>query len=66
MLSVLQENAHGKVSLNETLENMDLATLEKYLFEQRHVDYPIIINEQLSSKCLEELEKKKYVRLLKR
>lgn len=66
MLSVLQENAHGKVSLNETLENMDLATLEKYLFEQRHVDYPIIINEQLSSKCLEELEKKKYVQLLKK
>ncbi|WP_251392536.1 hypothetical protein [Mediterraneibacter agrestimuris] len=57
MLSVLQEKAHGNVSLNETLENMDLATLETYLFEQRHVDYPSIISEQLSSKCLEELEK---------
>ena len=44
MLSVLQEKAHGNVSLNETLENMDLVTLEKYLFEQRHVDYPNIIN----------------------
>lgn len=65
MLSVLQEKAHGNVSLNETLENMDLVTLEKYLFEQRHVDYPNIINEQLSPKCLEKLKKKKYVRLLK-
>lgn len=57
LLSVLKENAHGSVSLNETLENMDLATLETYLFEKRHVDYPMIINEKLSAKSLEELEK---------
>lgn len=57
LLSVLKENAHGSVSLNETLENMDLATLETYLFEKRHVDYPTIINEKLSAKSLEELEK---------
>ena len=57
MLAVLQEKAHGRVSLNETLENMDLATLEIYLFEERHVDYPSIINEKLSTKHLEELDK---------
>lgn len=57
LLSVLKENAHGSVSLNETLENMDLATLETYLFEKRHVDYPTIINGKLSAKSLEELEK---------
>lgn len=57
LLSVLKENAHGSVSLNETLENMDLATLETYLFEKRHVDYPAIINEKLSPKNLEDLEK---------
>ena len=57
LLSVLKENAHGNVSLNETLENMDLFTLETYLFEKRHVDYPAIMNEKLSSKSLEELEK---------
>lgn len=57
LLSVLKENAHGNVSLNETLENMDLATLEKYLFEKRHVDYPAVLEEKLSSKNLEDLEK---------
>jgi len=57
MLTVLQEKAHGKVSLNETLENMDLATLETYLFEERHVDYPGIINAKLSTRQLEEMEK---------
>lgn len=57
LLSVIQENAHGKVSLNEILENMDLATLETYLFEKRHVDYLNIISEKLSTKRLEELEK---------
>ena len=57
LLSVLKENAHGNVSLNETLENMDLATLETYLFEKRHVDYPVILNEKLSSKSLKDLEK---------
>ena len=36
---------------------MDLATLEIYLFEERHVDYPSIINEKLSTKHLEELDK---------
>lgn len=41
LLSVLKENAHGKLSLNETLENMDLATLEAYLFEEREVNYLI-------------------------
>lgn len=57
LLSVLKENAHGNVSLNETLENMDLSTLESYLFEKRHVDYPIIISERLSAKSLQDLEK---------
>lgn len=38
-LKDLKEKAHGNVSLNETLENMDLSMLEIYLFEKRHVDY---------------------------
>jgi hypothetical protein len=66
MLSALQENAHGKVSLTETLENMDLATLEEYLFEQRHVDYPNIISEQLSTKCLEGLEKEEICAIIEK
>lgn len=66
MLSVLQEKAHGNVSLNETLENMDLVTLEKYLFEQRHVDYPNIINEQLSPKCLEKLKKEEICAIIEK
>lgn len=59
LLGVIQEKAHGRVSLNETLENMDLDTLERYLFEKRHVDYPAIISEKLSEKELKELEKEK-------
>ena len=57
LLRALQENAHGNVSLNETLENMDLSTLEEYLFKQRHVDYPCFIREKLNVKYLEKLEK---------
>lgn len=57
LLNVIKENAHGKVSLNETLENMDLNTLETYLFEKRPVDYAGIINKKLSVECLEKLEK---------
>ena len=56
-LSALQEKAHGNVSLNETLENMDLAMLEAYLFEERQIDYPSIINKKLSKEYLKELEK---------
>ena len=58
-LDVLKKNAHGNVSLNETLENMDLATLETYLFDKRHVDYPMIINEKLSVESLKDLDKEK-------
>ena len=57
LLKEIKENAHGNVSLNEVLENMDLGKLEEYLFEKRHVDYSNIINEKLSEKCLKELEK---------
>ncbi len=66
MLAVLQEKAHGRVSLNEILENMDLATLETYLFEERHVDYPGIINEKLSAKHLEELEKEEICAIIEK
>lgn len=66
MLTVLQKKAHGRVSLNETLENMDLATLEIYLFEERHVDYPSIINEKLSAKHLEELEKEEICTIIEK
>lgn len=65
-LSALQEKAHGKVSLNEILENMDLATLETYLFEQRHVDYHNIISEKLSARCLEELEKEEICAIIEK
>lgn len=66
LLSALQEKAHGNVSLNETLENMDLATLENYLFEQRHVDYVNIISEQLSTKRLEGLEKEEICAIIEK
>lgn len=66
MLSALQEKAHGNVSLNETLENMDLATLEKFLFEQRNVDYSSIVSEQLSTKRLEGLEKEEICAIIEK
>ena len=53
----MKEKAHGNVSLNETLENMDLSMLEICLFEKRHVDYSKVINTKLSSKYLKELNK---------
>ena len=56
-LKDLKEKAHGNVSLNETLENVDLSMLEIYLFEKRHVDYSKVINTKLSSKYLKELNK---------
>lgn len=56
-LKDLKEKSHGNVSLNETLENMDLSMLEIYLFEKRHVDYSKVINTKLSSKYLKELNK---------
>lgn len=57
LLKEIKENAHGNVSLNEVLENMDFGKLEDYLFKKRDVDYSSIINEKLSEKCLKELEK---------
>ena len=64
LLSVLKENAHGKLSLNETLENMDLATLEAYLFEEREVDYLSIINEQLDTNSLSKLSKEEICKII--
>lgn len=56
LLDKIEKNAHGKVSLNEILENMDLNMLEIYLFE-KNVDYSKIISEKLSPERLEKLEK---------
>lgn len=64
LLSVLKENAHGKLSLNETLENMDLATLEAYLFEEREVNYLSIINEQLDTNSLSKLSKEEICKII--
>ena len=63
LLSVLKENAHGKLSLNETLENMDLTTLEAYLFEEREVNYLSIINEQLDTNSLSKLSKEEICKI---
>lgn len=64
LLSVLKENAHGKLSLNETLENMDLATLEAYLFEEREVNYLSILNEQLDTNSLLKLSKEEICKII--
>ena len=64
MLRAIQERAHGNVSLNETLENMDLTDLETYLFETRHVDYPVFICEKLSAECLKRLEKEEICKII--
>lgn len=64
LLCVLKENAHGKLSLNETLENMDLATLEDYLFEEREVNYLSIINEQLDTNSLCKLSKEEICKII--
>lgn len=64
LLSALQENAHGNISLNETLENMTLDTLKKYLFEKRHVDYPNFVGEKLSAEKIEGMDKEEICRII--
>lgn len=64
MLDAIKKNAYGNVSLNELLENMDLATLEAYLFEKKEVNYLQILNEQLSSNNLENLSKEEICEII--
>lgn len=64
LLSVLQENAHGNISLNKTLENMTLDTLKKYLFEKRHVNYPNFVGEKLPAEKIEGMDKEEICRII--
>lgn len=57
LLGAIKSRANGNVSLNETLENMDLAMLEDYLFKRREADYVYVLSESLSKSNLEKMTK---------
>lgn len=57
MLSKLKENARGNITLNSALENMDLSTLEEYLFEKREPQYKEIISRDLSVEKVKKMSK---------
>lgn len=57
MLNKIKETAQGNVSLSSVLENMDLATLEEYLFAKRKPEYREIISTDLSSEKILEMSK---------
>lgn len=57
MLDGIKKIAKGNVTLSTTLENMNLATLEEYLFKKRSVDYSEIISTELSTANLEKMGK---------
>ena len=57
MLKTLKSNAKGQLSLTDTLEQFDLCSLEKYLFETDESSLKLILSEQLSKDCLKEMSK---------
>lgn len=57
MMKKLKENSKGNLNLNSVLENMDLATLEEYLFEKREPKYKEIISTDLSAEKVEKMSK---------
>ena len=59
MLDVLKKNAksQGTLSLSETLEQFDLAGMEKFLFEKREIDYKSYLEDALSTNNLRIMEK---------
>lgn len=64
MLKSLKQNAHGNISLSDTLEQMDLATLEQFLFEKRECDYKALIEETLSEDQLSSMTKEDICQLI--
>lgn len=65
LLAELKEVAKGKLSLNATLENMNLTKLESYLFDKRNANYEYIFNEKLSPDKLEEMSKEDLCNIIK-
>lgn len=64
MLKSLKQNAHGNISLSDTLEQMDLATLEQFLFEKRECDYKALVEETLSEDQLSSMTKEDICQLI--
>lgn len=57
MMDKIKENAKGNFKLNSVLENMDLATLEEYLFGKREPQYREIISTDLSVEKVTKMSK---------
>lgn len=56
-IDAMKERARGKLSLSATLEQMDLASLEKYLFEKREVAYQNVVKETIDADQAEKMSK---------
>lgn len=57
MLNKIKEVGKGNITLSSVLENMDLATLEEYLFEKREPEYSKIVSTELSAEKIKEMSK---------
>lgn len=64
LLSEIKETAKGNVTLSTLLENMDLSTLEGYLFDKREVDYIKILDEKFSAESLKKLQKEEICQII--
>lgn len=64
MLKEIERVAHGKVSLNTTLENMDLHTLENYLFQKREVNYLEFFDKQFTKEIIKDATKEELVSMI--
>lgn len=62
---IVDENSKEKnIPISEILEQMDLYTLEKYLFERREVEYKEFLEVHLSKDRLSQMEKNDICRIL--
>ena len=63
-LNDMKRTAKGALSLSETLEQLDLATMESYLFDKREVNYQTFFNEKLDAEVLKRKEKDELCNLI--
>lgn len=54
----------GVLSLSDTLEQMDLYSMENYLFERREINYQSFFDEKLGSKDIKEKDKEELCKLI--
>lgn len=63
-LNDMKRTAKGALSLSETLEQLDLAAMESYLFDKREVNYQTFFNEKLDAEVLKRKEKDELCNLI--